>query len=163
MRLFVAAWPPADVAAALAALDRPAVTGMRWTTPDQWHVTLRFLGSCNVDDAVRAFETIDSPACGAVLGPVVSRLGRSVVVVPVSGLEPLAADVIRATRDVGRPPEPQRFAGHVTLARLRERSACSIVGTQVSAAFEVGEVHLVRSDLRPDGAVYETIAARSLR
>ena len=48
MRLFVAAWPPADVVEALRGLDRPVVTGMRWTTADQWHVTLRFLG--DVDD-----------------------------------------------------------------------------------------------------------------
>ena len=44
MRLFVAVWPPVDVVERLSELPRPAVDGVRWTTPDQWHVTIRFLG-----------------------------------------------------------------------------------------------------------------------
>src|SRR5947209_3556899 len=43
-RLFVAVWPPASLISQLRSLDRPARPGLRWTTEDQWHVTLRFLG-----------------------------------------------------------------------------------------------------------------------
>ena len=48
MRLFVAVWPPYEVVNSIAALERPPLPGLRWTTPDQWHVTMRFLG--DVDD-----------------------------------------------------------------------------------------------------------------
>src|SRR5262245_9060382 len=118
-RLFVAAWPPAGVLDAIQALPRPDESGVRYTRRDQWHVTLRFLGSCAVDDAVAAFDAIDAVPADAVLGPAVARLGRFVLVVPVAGLEDLAASVVEATREVGEPPEPRRFAGHITVARLR--------------------------------------------
>ena len=43
-RLFVAAVPPAAVLDQIAELTRPEIEGLRWTTRDQWHATLRFLG-----------------------------------------------------------------------------------------------------------------------
>jgi 2'-5' RNA ligase len=162
-RLFVAAWPSAEVCDALAALGRPAEPGVRWTTRDQWHVTLRFLGTANVDDAVASLATLDAPAAVAELGPMVSRLGRDAVVAPVRGLDALAAAVVRATAHVGAPPDPRPFTGHLTLARLRARAACGIAGARLTARFEVREVALVRSDTRPDGARYTTIATQPLR
>lgn len=162
-RLFVAAWPSAEVCDALAALGRPDEPGVRWTTRDQWHVTLRFLGTANVDDAVAALATIDAPAAVAELGPVVSRLGRDAVVVPVHGLDELAARVVFATAHVGEPPDPRPFTGHLTLARLRARAACGIAGSPLRASFAVHEVALVRSDTPPDGARYTAIATQPLR
>lgn len=52
MRLFVAVWPSPEAHAALAALPRPVTPAVRWTTPDQWHVTLRFLGEVPDPDPV---------------------------------------------------------------------------------------------------------------
>jgi 2'-5' RNA ligase len=43
MRLFVALVPPAPVQAGLAALAAP-LTGVRWTTAENLHLTLRFIG-----------------------------------------------------------------------------------------------------------------------
>jgi 2'-5' RNA ligase len=54
VRLFVAVWPNEEVTARIAALDRPEVRGLRWTTPDQWHVTLRFLGQVEDPEPVVA-------------------------------------------------------------------------------------------------------------
>jgi RNA 2',3'-cyclic 3'-phosphodiesterase len=161
-RLFVAAWPPAAVLDVIDALDRPEDPAVRYTTRDQWHVTLRFLGSCAVDDALAAFADIDGVATEARLGPVVSRLGRSVVVVPVGGLDALATAVVTATAHVGEPPETRPFSGHLTVARLRGRPAARIAGQSVEASFPVREVHLVRSDLQRDGARYVRLATRSL-
>jgi 2'-5' RNA ligase len=161
-RLFVAAWPPAEVLDAIATLARPEEPGVRYTTRAQWHVTLRFLGSCDVDDAAAAFARIDGVAAEAVVGPLVSRLGRSVVVVPVRGLEALAAAVAVATAGVGEPPDPRPFAGHLTIARLRHRAACRVTGQRIQAAFAVTELDLVRSELHPQGARYTTVATRRL-
>jgi 2'-5' RNA ligase len=161
-RLFVAAWLPEAVLDQLAALPRPEEAGVRYTRREQWHVTLRFLGSCDVALARAAFAAIDGSPAVAELGPVVSRLGRSVVVVPVRGLESLAAAVVRATATIGLPPDPRPFAGHVTIARLRHWPACRVAGARVHATFAVREVHLVRSDLRADGARYETVAVTSV-
>ena len=153
-RLFVAARPPQAVLDQLAALPRPAEPGVRWVPPEQWHVTLRFLGEADPDQAAAALAGLRSPEATAELGPVVSRLGRSVVCVPVAGLDELAAAVTAATAGMGGPPEARRFRGHLTLARLRHRAACGVTGTRISARFVVTQVELVRSVTGPSGAVH---------
>ena len=157
-RLFVAAWPPQDVVDRLAELDRPAEPGVRWTRADQWHVTLRFLGSADPDDAVAALQRLGARPAVATLGPRVSRLGRAVIVAPVAGLDQLAGEVRRITADVGEPADPRPFAGHITLARVRARGTCGLAGTPIGGSFVVEEVALVVSDTRPDGARYADIA-----
>jgi 2'-5' RNA ligase len=161
-RLFVAVQPPDDVLERLEELDRPVEPGVRYTTRDQWHVTLRFLGETEVAAAVDALDDLDAAPTTAVLGPQVSKLGRAVVVVPVAGLDGLARRVREATAAIGEPVDPRPFAGHLTIARLRRRGACRIAGAPVSAQFPVDEVHLVRSVLDPGGARHERISSRRL-
>ena len=160
MRLFVAVRPPDEVLDALAALPRARDTPLRWTTRDQWHVTLRFLG--NVDDLEpvvgaltaiqRALEPVD-----AVLGPRAGVLGHQVVYLPVSGLDELATAVVEATRPFGEPPPTRRFRGHLTLARTKggivDRSSLDL-----SARWTVDHVELIRSHLGRGPATYETLA-----
>ena len=43
-RLFVAVRPPPEVVARLAAIDRPALPGVRWSVPEQRPVKLRPFG-----------------------------------------------------------------------------------------------------------------------
>jgi len=163
-RLFVAVRPPAAVVEQLAALDRRDEPGVRWVPRSQWHVTLRFLGEADLVGASAALAALPAAAASlarpivAELGPAVSRLGRSVVCVPVRGLDALAATVGEVTAGVGDPPDPRPFAGHLTLARLRGRAACGIAGAPISATFEVGAVELVRSTLGPGGATHEVVA-----
>ena len=120
-RLFVAVWLPDDVLDLIAALPRPEVDGLRWTTRDQWHVTMRFFGAVELDEAVEALRRLSAPPTTAELGPEVGRFGRRILHVPVDGLERVAAAVVDTTAAVGRPPEDRPFAGHITLARARDR------------------------------------------
>lgn len=156
-RLFVAAWPPAEVVAALADLPRPDEPGVRWTRPASWHVTLRFFGRADPDEATEAVRRVVHPPAVAEMGPAVHRLGRNVLCVPVAGLDSLAAVVVAATADVGEPPDPRPFAGHLTLARLRHRGACGLAGHPVAARWTVDAIALVRSTLDPGGARYEVV------
>ncbi|MCX7621006.1 MAG: RNA 2',3'-cyclic phosphodiesterase [Acidimicrobiales bacterium] len=151
-RLFVAVWPPAPVLEQLEALTRPVIPGVRYTRRDQWHVTLRFLGEVEVGDVAAALEEFHAPAATAELGPAVRTLGRHVLCVPVSGLDELASAVVTATADIGEPPGPRPFCGHVTLARLGRRAPHEIGGERIAARFLVSEIHLVES-LRSDGRV----------
>ena len=157
-RLFVAAPVPDSVRDLLAArLPRPEEPGVRWVPAHQWHVTLRFVGELDDTDEVAlvaALNRLDAPAASARLGPRVSRLGRSVVCLPVSGLDELAEAVRATTADIGDPPD-RPFVGHLTLARLRDRAACGVSGTAVDLGFDVDEVVLVRSTLAADGARHE--------
>ena len=165
--MFVAVWPPVEVLHLLAGLDRPAHPDVRWTTPDQWHVTLRFLG--RVDDAERsalmtAWEAIELSAAQAVLGPEAKRFGDSILQIPVDGLDLLAASVVAATAAVGEPPDPRPFHGHLTLARARGRTRVlrQLARMPVEASWRVEDIALVVSHTNPAGARYETIARRTL-
>src|SRR2546421_5190672 len=108
VRLFVAVWPSEEVLERIAALPRPEVRGLRWTTPDQWHVTLRFFGEADEDEVVAVFRGIDVESTGdtvAHLGPATGRFGQRVLHVPVEGLEALARATLRATKGVGNAPD----------------------------------------------------------
>jgi 2'-5' RNA ligase len=157
-RLFVAVWPPPPVAAALAALPRPTVEGVRWTTPDQWHVTLRFLGDCDDRDAAAAVAAVEASVTTADAGPTPRRLGRELLVIPVGGLDVLAEAVVAATADIGRPPDPRSFRGHLTLARARRGRRVPAVSAAIDARWKVDEVALVASRTHPHGARYTTVA-----
>jgi 2'-5' RNA ligase len=151
MRLFVAVWPPPEAVAMLAGLPRPDVPGLRWTTPDQWHVTLRFLGEADADEVVQALRDVERAGEAAVrMGPATGRFGRRVLHVPVAGLEAVAAAVADATGLLGEPEPGRRFAGHVTLARARDRRGVDLrplTGVPVAAAWTATEISLVASRL----------------
>jgi 2'-5' RNA ligase len=166
-RLFVAVWPSAELVDAIAALPRPEVPGLRWTTADQWHVTLRFLGGiadADVDAAFDAFARIDSvDPVTAVAGPSLGRFGHRVLHLPVHGLEGLATATVAATAAVGEPPDDRPFAGHLTLARAKGRGRPAIdltplAAAEVSATWDVHEVTLVHSTTAPGGSRYEVVA-----
>lgn len=157
MRLFVAVWPSDELVSALAALPRPEAAGLRWTRPDQWHVTLRFLGEADPDEAAVALGALAAAPAVAEAGPATRLLGNRIVMVPVAGLDRLAATVVDATDEVGEPPGDRAFTGHLTLARSKGPVPPGTAGTPVAGSFEVGEVCLVRSRTLPEGAVYETL------
>ena len=163
VRLFIGIMPPGAVLDQVAGVRRPERPGVRWTTRDQWHVTLRFLGE--VPDPAPVADALDAAPlarCSAVLGPEVGPLGRRVVCVPVAGLDDLAAGVIATTAGFGRPPEPRPFHGHLTLARVTRGSLQDLLGEPVSARFGVRAVRLVRSRLGPQGARYDDVHVRRL-
>ena len=157
MRCFVAVLPPPEVLDVLARLDRPAAPGVRWTHYDQWHVTLRFLGEVDPGEVSVALAGLNAEAVVAAMGPATIVLGGHAVVVPVSGLDGLAASVVTRTTQVGEQPEDRPFVGHLTLARLGAPAPPGSVGIPLAAEFPVGEVCLVASYLLPDGAAYEVL------
>ena len=166
MRLFVAVWPSEEILDAIAALPRPDVPGLRWTTRDQWHVTLRFLGRVEeVDGAVAAVRSIDAPACEVTVGPTIGRFGRRILHVPTEGLGPIAVATVSATAHVGGPPDPRPFKGHLTLARSRrgDTDLRALAGVAITGRWWADEVTLVQSHLGGGGARYEVIERVPLR
>jgi len=155
-RLFVALSLPADVEGELASLPRPNEKGVRWTRPDQWHVTLRFLGDCSLDDATIALGRLEARAPIITLGPRVEPLGRNVISVPVDGAAELAASVVAVTGSIGQPPDSRPFRGHITIARLSGRGASGLTGAPISSSFVADHIELIESTLTPDGPIYET-------
>jgi 2'-5' RNA ligase len=158
----VAVWPPDEVLDRVAALDRPAVPGLRWTTRDQWHITLRFLGEVpEVEPVVEALAEAEAEllTAQAVLGPALDRFGRGVLHVPVTGLDELAGAVVRATSHLGRPPEDRPFAGHLTLARVAKGAPVDLrrlLGMPVKGEWKVDSVCLVESRSTRGGRSYDS-------
>src|SRR4051794_16534774 len=96
-RLFVAVWPPEDVVERLMTLPRKDQRGVRFVQPDNWHITLRFLGDADPREVIGALDGIKLAACRAMLGPAVDVIDERALVVPVTGLDDLAANVARQT------------------------------------------------------------------
>jgi 2'-5' RNA ligase len=171
VRLFVAAWPPDAVLAKLRALPRPALAGLRWTTEEQWHVTLAFAGEI-APDRVQALADDLAGAVGRAdtatveLGPRAIRLGPSVLCLPAVGLEAAAAaarPAVEAVRTTG-PSRP--FRGHLTLARGRGGRplprGLNPADVTLSCRFTIDELSLVASELDRGGARYRTVARLTL-
>jgi RNA 2',3'-cyclic 3'-phosphodiesterase len=170
-RLFVGVWPSPEVAAVLSSLDRPVLDALRWTTPDQWHVTFAFLGNValsRMDDVGAALVTATARAARppeACLGPSTRRVGKSILCVPVQGLDELALSVRSALGalfpDAGL---DGTFNGHLTLARARGRRSvpASLAGAPVEARWQVRDVDLVRSELTSSGARYTTLVVATV-
>jgi 2'-5' RNA ligase len=156
-RLFLAIWPPEEVVADLTQLRRKDQRGVRFVPPENWHITLRFLGEAHPDEVIAALDAVRFGPARLCVGPAVDVLADRALVLPVSGAEQLAADLATRTAHIGEPPR-QRFVGHLTLARLKPRATMpTALGALYRAEFDVDEVALVRSRLEPDGARYESI------
>ena len=128
-RLFTALEIPSEIVQSMAQL-RGGLPGARWIDPENYHLTLRFIG--DIDDAL-AEEIAD--LLGQVARPKFAlRIdgldsfggNRPRVVVaavpPVAELVELQAEHERIMQRVGLQPE-RKYRPHVTLARLRDTSS----------------------------------------
>ena len=162
-RCFVAVWPSPQVIDALAGLPRPATQSLRWTSQEQWHVTLRFFGELTpeeIADATTALAAVAVPSHWEVTaqgGPSTRFLGPGLIIWPVAGLQAMADEVGRATARIGQPVPGRRFYGHLTIARGR-RGADLRPGRELlvplAMSWPVASLSLVQSRLHPDGARY---------
>jgi RNA 2',3'-cyclic 3'-phosphodiesterase len=126
-RLFVALEISRD-AATLLSMQRGGLTGARWIDPENYHVTLRFIGDVDhrtADEAVAALDRIEAAPFEMRLSGLDafgSKKPHSVYagVAANPALEALQADVDRALKRIGLAGEAKRFTPHVTLARLRQ-------------------------------------------
>ena len=129
-RLFTGLEIPDDIGLALAQY-RGGLPGARWLEPENYHVTLRFIG--DIDDAVArdVFSVLGEGRRRGALAVSLDRLAtfggdrpRALFarVEPTPDLQDLQAEQERLMRRVGLPPERRKFTPHVTLARLRDTS-----------------------------------------
>ena len=151
-RLSVAVRPSPDVVAVLAALSRPALPRVLWSSPEQWIVKLRPLGHVDerlVPDLAGALRNgLDgAPAARCVLGPATVRLAGQWLAVPVRGLEELGGAVFEATEPLVPVTHPQRFRTDLVLAR--GRVPAQLAGAPLEASWRAGAVALVADRSAP--------------
>jgi RNA 2',3'-cyclic 3'-phosphodiesterase len=174
-RLFTGLEIPPEVSQSLATL-RGGLPGARWIDPENYHVTLRFIG--DVDDLV-AHEV--ASMLGRVrrqpfelrvedLKSFGGRKPRAVVATigPSQAVMELQAEHERLMQRVGLEPEGRKYIPHVTLARLRESSSRQVADYLAvrapfrSPPFQVGRFVLFSSRASIGGGPYVVEAAYPL-
>ncbi len=166
-QMYVAVVPPPEVIELIDGLPTRAQRGVRYTRRDRWHITLKFLGETDPEEAAAVLGQMDGSAADVVLGPTVSLMGPRVVIVPASGLDELAAAAAAAFDGIGEPLPDRDFTGHLTLARLkgaplRDPSSISVLGAPISATFRAASVVLFENTFEPDGTTRTLVAEKAL-
>lgn len=167
IRLFTALEIPDEIAERLVRLQR-GIEGARWIEPEDFHITLRFVGdipedvAADVDEALQdiRFEPFDIELEG------VGAFGGAkphAVWAGVRASEPLKQLQARhesAMRRAGLKPETRNYTPHVTLARLRAEENPDVYrfieANNLFAAprFEVGHFVLFSSRTSTGGGPY---------
>lgn len=176
IRLFVGLELSEDMRQRLASLCS-GVPGARWVDPENFHLTVRFIGDVDegrFEDIHMALARIQAPAFDLTLEGI-STFGKAktphtlwVGVQRNEALNTLHAKVDRTLVTTGFEPEGRKYSPHVTLARLKEATPIRL-GTFVSAnaLFRAGPARIDRfvlfsSFLSRSGAIYEPEAHYSL-
>jgi RNA 2',3'-cyclic 3'-phosphodiesterase len=186
-RLFVAAFPPASIATSLQAAVADLANGIqpraiRWTRPEQVHLTLNFLGAIEIARIPEIESALQAACAGhrqqkvrvAGLGcfpnpnrPQIIWAGLAGDLRPLQSLKESIDAHLLACGCVG---EDRPFHPHLTIGRTSELNATERrkVAEALSreqerdfGAWQIGSIDLMRSVLSSQGAVYETL--RSIR
>ena len=155
---------------------------IRWTKPDQLHLTLKFLGDVH-EDGVNDLKSALTCACerqtpfqltleGLGCFPN-ARLPRVVWVGINDELEPLRRlqmEIDQQTQGFGDHTEERAFRPHLTIGRVKvQGKGARRVGEAVEqaavgrvGAWTVSEIKLMQSRLSPQGAQYITLTTLAL-
>jgi len=181
MRLFVAVNFSETVRDTIAgAINNFPVTDppWRWSRPENWHLTLKFLGETDrADDVTAALERIarnhKSFAMSVDDFGAFPNLKRPRVLFyrvsdGVDELTTLAADVERTLEAIGFPAEDRPFRAHATIARVKQPLPGAIarklesIPPLTGATQTVDSFALIKSVLDPSGARYSLLKAFAL-
>ncbi|MEP7030094.1 MAG: RNA 2',3'-cyclic phosphodiesterase [Pseudolabrys sp.] len=129
-RLFTGVEIPSDIGQALSML-RGGLPGARWISPENYHLTLRFIGDVDDMAAQEVALMLGRVRRGAFdlhiegLTSFGGRKPRAVVatVALAPALLELQAEQERLMQRIGLEPEARKYTPHVTLARLRTSSS----------------------------------------
>lgn len=189
VRAFVAIEPGEAARAALGKLQAHLAAAtparaVRWTRPEQCHLTLSFLGHVPREHlpaleqrlaaaaAAGAGFSLELGAAGAFPALEAPRVLWVGLCGDLEALAALAGRVQEAAAGFGDHQETREFHPHLTLGRVadRDRRVARLLAGQLAraprppaAAWTVTGFKLFSSELRPEGAVYSVLASFPLR
>jgi 2'-5' RNA ligase len=166
-RIFTAIEIPADVAHMLTFL-RGGLPGARWIDPENYHITLRFIGDVDTyvaNEVASMLDGVNRTPFELRLEGIASFGGRKpravfAEVAPSQALMDLQAEHERLMQRVGLAPEGRKYTPHVTLARLRDSSSRQVAdylserGSFRSVPFRVERFVLYSSRASVGGGPY---------
>jgi RNA 2',3'-cyclic 3'-phosphodiesterase len=133
-RLFTGLEVPHDVGLALS-LKRGGLPGARWMDPENYHITLRFIGDVDHFTANEVSDALDRLVNGEAFTVKLDHLGafggdkpRALYagIENNATLQRLQAAQERVLQRLGLEPVGRKFVPHVSLARLRGTSASDL-------------------------------------
>lgn len=142
-RLFTGLEIPSDVGFALS-LKRGGLPGARWISPENYHITLRYIGDTDHRTANEIAHVLDRFTHIEPFSVSLTHMGvfggnkpRSLYAgVEINDqLTRLQAAQDRAFQQIGLEPEGRKFTPHITLARLRGASAGNMARFMAEAAW----------------------------
>ncbi|MEQ8508089.1 MAG: RNA 2',3'-cyclic phosphodiesterase [Rhodospirillaceae bacterium] len=175
-RLFVGLALPETVRTQLSLLAE-GLPSARWVDPDNYHMTLRFIGEVDrhaAADIDSTLQRIDTPPFEFTLsGLGTFGQGRKTRAMfaraqPCPALAHLQSKVESAVVRAGQPPEPRKFSPHVTLARFRAANPVRIQSfVEHHSLFwtdpvPVDRIVMFESHMGKGGSVYDEVAAYPL-
>lgn len=177
MRLFTAIDLPDDIRTRFADLQAPDQLDAQWSPPHQFHVTIRFIGDTEPEQAARyedALSEVEAPVvkCSPYgLDVFPNRRNPRVLILGLErsdALMTLYRSVSHALEAEGLDPEDRDYHPHVTLGRLNHVSAATVhdfldAHRDLSLPSFVADTFILyESTLTADGAVHEKRATIAL-
>jgi 2'-5' RNA ligase len=151
---------------------------VRWVKPDRMHLTLRFLGETAVNQLPTIANELDrltsqQPPFNLYLNELGcfpnSRKPRVIwagLAGDVPPLQTLKRGIDAFLAPLGWEPEKRPFQAHLTLGRVKDARQWQHMQWNVAVkkvAWSVTAVHLIESQLRPQGPIYTTRHSSHLR
>ncbi|MCX8160449.1 MAG: RNA 2',3'-cyclic phosphodiesterase [Candidatus Saccharicenans sp.] len=185
MRTFIAIDLSPEIKNRLTAAVRqlkPVATGIKWVAPENYHLTLKFIGEI-AEPRIEIIKAILEEVAGrhhkfnlAARGTGSFPPGQSRMRVIWVGLEAgqelfsLQADLEETLLREGFEREERAFSPHLTIGRAREpqkqdrlKAELDRLGQQEFGTMEVKEIELFQSILRPEGPEYRIISRHYLK
>ncbi len=185
VRTFVAVLIADEIRRNIAEVQEPLkklAPDVKWVAPDNFHVTLKFLGNVREDDlqgvydaaeeASGAFPPFDLSFAG--LGAFPNPRRARVVWVGIDKgrdqLVELASAMDSKLAKLGFPKEEREFKSHITIGRVKEpsrsleRLASGIEDVDASdlGSQRVTSIAVMKSELRPGGPIYSPLKVIAL-
>jgi 2'-5' RNA ligase len=149
---------------------------VRWVRPEGIHITLKFLGDVpgsktgeiekNLRTVVQGLNpfSVSLEGCGGFPNLRKPRVLWIGIKEGAEQLSRLAEDIDHLLHQIGFEKEKRSYSAHLTLGRVRSpQNMDKIIETMLTKPFQGGQfsvdsIHLMKSDLRPSGAVYAQLA-----
>ena len=176
IRTFIAIALPEEITAVLAQLSYSFAKqipsrAVRWVKPDRMHLTLRFLGETAVPQLTPIATELDHVTANYApfklhlhqVGCFPNRRRPRVLWIGLAGekrpLQAIKRDIDTFLQPMGWEQEKRPFQAHLTVGRVKDARQLQQLNLNVpvgKAAWEVTAVHLIQSQLRPQGPLYTT-------
>lgn len=188
IRAFIAIELPEGIRKELEAVESRLKTGntvpVKWVAPDSIHLTLKFLGDIDAGGTGEILSAMEEAAVGILPfrlgvkdlgvfpGPAKTRVAWAGLEGDMDKLVLLQRNIDSGLEKLGYEPETRGFSPHLTLARVRDRATRDerqrfgglVTGTPFEAGyFNVDSVHLIKSQLTKQGAIYTKIGSVRLK